>query len=361
MHEESAALSKSRIRAAAKGLVASMIVLVLIGVGYEQIGERRDRKRYGQIGRSVDIGSRALNIYCSGAGNPTVIFESSGHTAGYNWIAIQPEVAKFTRACWYDRAGYGWSDAGPSPRTFKAIANDLHALLKAAAVPAPYVLAGATAGAFHVRVYNRLYPNEVGGAVLIHASDPDVFAHEPEYMKGSLGSLPPVAQRIGCAVERVAGPAMLRLGLLRLMGNPGAGRPFGVANLTHEQQRELYFLSNNPRTALTEGEGCTLDESMAEVRAAGDFGSRPLVVLTGAKPFRAPGPEYMKATEAFNDYWFHQLQPRLAALSTRGRLIVEDQAEEPDAVIRAVRDVAGQIRKSAETTHKSAHAIAVPY
>jgi pimeloyl-ACP methyl ester carboxylesterase len=161
--------------------------LILAGIVYEQIGERRDRKRYPQIGRSIDIGGRTLNIYCSGERGPTVIFEGAGHTAGYAWAAMQAEAAKLTRACWYDRAGYGWSDPGPSRRTFKAIANDLHALLRAAATPGPYVLVGAGAGAFHVRVYKGLYPSEVAGAVLIHADDPDVFAHEPESMKGASG------------------------------------------------------------------------------------------------------------------------------------------------------------------------------
>jgi alpha/beta hydrolase fold len=318
-----------------------ILTLILAGVIYEQIGEWRDRKRYPQIGHSVNIGGRTLNIYCSGEGDPAVVFESGGHTAGYSWIAIQPEVARFTRACWYDRAGYGWSDGGPSPRTFKAIANDLHRLLHAAAVPYPYVLAGATAGAFHVRVYNGLYPNEVAGAVLIHASDPDVFAHEPEYMKGSLASLPPILQRIGCTA---VAPVMLRSGLLRLMGNPGAGRPFGLATLNRDQQPELNFLSSNPGTVQTEGEGCVLSESMAEVRAAGNFGNRPLLVLVGSHPFRAPAPQYAKATEALNDYWFHQLQPRLAALSTSGRLVVDDKAEGPASVIRAVREVVTQVR-----------------
>jgi pimeloyl-ACP methyl ester carboxylesterase len=325
---------------AAKCLALFVVVLVLTGIIYEQMGERRDRKKYKQIGRSVEIGGRSLNIYCSGDGKPTVIFEGAGHTAGYAWIDIQAEVSKFTRACWYDRAGYGWSDSDPSTRTFQSIANDLHARLKAAALPGPYVLVGATAGAFHIRVYNGLYPTEVAGAVLIHASDPDAFAHEPEYMKGALGSIPRLLQRIGCVV---VGPAMLHLGLLRLMGNPGSGRPFGGANLTREQQQELYFLSNNPRTARTEGEGCTLEKSMAEVRAAGDFGTRPLFVLVGSRPFRAPEPKYRKATEALNDYWFHQLQPHLAALSSRGHLIVDDKAEEPSAVIQAVRDVVSEI------------------
>src|ERR1051326_2623491 len=203
-------------------MLVILMLLVLAGIVYEHVGQRLDRRRYPQIGRSVDIGGRTLNIYCSGEGTPSVIFEGAGHTAGYAWTGIQAEVAKFTRACWYDRAGYGWSDPGPSPRTFKAIADDLHGLLHEAAVPPPYVLVGATAGAFHVRVYNGLYPREVAGAVLIHAADPDVFAHEPQYMKGAATGLPAFVHQIGC---KVVMPAMVRLGVLRLMGNPGAGRP----------------------------------------------------------------------------------------------------------------------------------------
>jgi pimeloyl-ACP methyl ester carboxylesterase len=319
----------------------AILTLLIAGAIYEKVGERRDRLRYPQIGRSIDIGGRTLNLYCSGEGGPVVIFEAAGHTAGYSWIAIQPEVAKFTRACWYDRAGYGWSDPGPSPRTFQAIAQDLHALLRAAGVPAPYVLVGATAGAFHVRVYNALYPNEVAGAVLIHASDPDVFVHEPEFMKGGMASLPHVAQTMGC---KVLAPVMHRIGLVRVMGNPGSGRPFGIANLDQDQQRELNFLSNNPGTMQTEGEGCVLEESMKEVLAAGNFGDRPLVVLAGSRPFRAPSPQYTKAVDALNRYWFGELQPRLAALSTRGRLVVEDSAETPESEIAAIGDVVSQVR-----------------
>jgi hypothetical protein len=141
-----------------KQVALAIVALLVAGAIYERIGEWRDRKRYPQIGRSVDIGGRALNLLCSGQGSPVVVFEGAGHTAGYAWTTMQAEAAKFTRACWYDRAGYGWSDPGPSPRTFQAIAKDLHALLNGAAVPAPYVLVGATAGAFHVRVYNALTP-----------------------------------------------------------------------------------------------------------------------------------------------------------------------------------------------------------
>src|SRR5262245_1957102 len=115
---------------------------LVVWIFYEQLGRRRDLKRLPQVGKSVDIGGRALNISCSGTGTPSVIFESGGEAPGLTWAAYQMEVAKFTQACWYDRAGIGWSDSGPFPRTSSAIAGDLHTLLKHASVPPPHVLVG---------------------------------------------------------------------------------------------------------------------------------------------------------------------------------------------------------------------------
>src|SRR5215468_9845537 len=75
-------------------------------------------------------------------------------------------------------------------------------------------------------------------------------------------------------------------------GKPGSGWPFGLSSSTPAERQELLFLSNNPRTAQTEGEGCVLEQGMAEVRAAGDFGNRPLYVLSGSRRFRAPSRQY---------------------------------------------------------------------
>ncbi len=321
-------------------LLIAFAALIAAGLVYERIGERRDRNRFPRIGQAIDIGGRSLNLFCSGSGAPTVVFEGAGHTAGLAWADMQRAVAERTRACWYDRAGYGWSDPGPSPRTFSAIATDLHALLAVAKVPPPYVLVGATAGAFHVRVYNAMYPAEVAGAVLIHADDPDVFAHEPEYMKGRLGGLPVWVQGLGCHVLR---PTMLRLGVIRLLG-AGGGRPYGMRYLDAGRQRELLFLSTNPSTTQTEGEGCVLDESMAQVRSAGGFGDRPLAVLATSERFRAPSPRYDAVTVQLNSYWFDQLQPRLASLSTKGHLFVDANAEEPQSIVRAALSVVDSVR-----------------
>src|SRR5437660_5581879 len=123
---------KTKLKTAAKILGAVCAVLILCGFVYERIGRARDRKRLPQIGRSADIGGRTLNIFCSGTGSPAVIFEPGGSDPGLSWEQTQMEVSKFTQSCWYDRAGIGWSDPGPYPRTSVAIASDLHKLLERA-------------------------------------------------------------------------------------------------------------------------------------------------------------------------------------------------------------------------------------
>jgi hypothetical protein len=142
-------------------------------MAFEQIGQRQDRRRYPQIGASVDVDGRTLNIYCSGEGGPAVVFDTFGHMSGYSWSAVQTEIAKFTRACRYDRAAYGWSDPAPMPRTVQPVASDLHALLRVAAVPGPYVLVGAGDAAMRMRVFHGLYPREVAGVVIVNANDVD--------------------------------------------------------------------------------------------------------------------------------------------------------------------------------------------
>src|SRR5207248_6142198 len=113
-----------RVKTALKSFAFLTASLLVAGIVYEQIGHRQDRARLPQIGTSVDIGGRTLNISCSGTGGPPVIFESGGNGPGLVWEPLQAEVAKFTEACWYDRAGEGWSDPGPFPRTAVAIRSE---------------------------------------------------------------------------------------------------------------------------------------------------------------------------------------------------------------------------------------------
>src|SRR6185369_1395992 len=102
-----------------------------------------------------------MHLNCVGTGNPTVVLESGFNSTSLDWGLVQPEMAQFTRACAYDRAGLGWSEIGLEPRTPKQIVTELHSLLQNASIEAPYVLVGHSIGGKYIRMYADLYPNEV--------------------------------------------------------------------------------------------------------------------------------------------------------------------------------------------------------
>src|SRR5262252_5295546 len=113
---------------------------------------------------------RRMFLHCEGSGAPTVILDAGAMASSAAWGKVLPEVAKTTRVCAYDRAGYGRSDPGPLPRDGRAVAEDLDQLLRAAGIDGPFVLAGHSAGALYVRMFSDLRPSDVAGMVLIDPS-----------------------------------------------------------------------------------------------------------------------------------------------------------------------------------------------
>jgi pimeloyl-ACP methyl ester carboxylesterase len=124
---------------------------------------------YARPGKLVAASGTRLNLYCIGDGSPTVVFDSGWEDWAPVWTIVQPEVAKWTRACSYDRAGAGFSDAGAMPRTSVQIADELHAVLGAAGIKAPYVLVGHAFGGDNVRTFAARYTRETAGLVLVEA------------------------------------------------------------------------------------------------------------------------------------------------------------------------------------------------
>ena len=114
------------------GVLLITVSLAITGALYEVIGRWRDARRFPLRGHLVHVGSIRMNIDCSGQGSPTVILESGSGGPSLDWHMVQPEVAKFSRVCSYDRAGYGWSDSGPEPRSSLQIAHELNRLLQPA-------------------------------------------------------------------------------------------------------------------------------------------------------------------------------------------------------------------------------------
>jgi pimeloyl-ACP methyl ester carboxylesterase len=115
----------------------------------------------------VDVGGHRLHVSCRGSGSPVVLLESGIAASSLSWAVVQPEIAKFTRVCAYDRAGLAWSDVASCPRTFKQIVDELAAVLAQVAPGGRYVLVGHSFGSFVIRAYAARHPASVAGLVLV--------------------------------------------------------------------------------------------------------------------------------------------------------------------------------------------------
>tara|TARA_R110002072_G_scaffold3803_4_gene27160 strand:+ start:2733 stop:3896 length:1164 start_codon:yes stop_codon:yes gene_type:complete len=129
-------------------------------------------------GELIDIGTHRLHINCIGSGNPTVIIDSGIGGFSLEWIKIQNSLADKLKICSYDRAGYGWSDPGPGPRTTARISNELRLLLTASKISGPYVLVGHSFGGYNIRYFASKYAGLTAGLILVDSSHPEQFNTE---------------------------------------------------------------------------------------------------------------------------------------------------------------------------------------
>ena len=324
------------IRIAVK-LVAIIVALVLLGAaGYEHIGAWRDGRVLKQIGRSVDIGGRTLNIHCTGEGSPTVVFVSGRTGLGYVWTPTQRGVSAFTRSCWYDRADVGWSDSGPDPAWGDAAARDLHQLLENAELEPPLVLVGASFGGHIIRLYHHKYPGEVSGMVFADA------AHEDA---GTIQGMPhrerpPIPRSVILGLSVVLG----RLGMMRFRNSDPGPRP---EHWSADEWDVLARLGRQRKVLLADakvGPGHATDDL---VRSTGGLEEMPLIVLTQGNQ-SSPSSAAPGVLRGWVD-----LQRRFAERSRRGRQVLVPNSghgipvEAPDAVIGAVREMVMTVREEA--------------
>jgi pimeloyl-ACP methyl ester carboxylesterase len=292
------------------------------------------------LGRLVDIGGRRLHLYCTGSGSPTVIVENGSSSYSMEWALLQPKVAAFTRICTYDRAGMAWSDRGPAENTVAETMDDLHLLLLTAKVAPPYVLVGHSIGGMYVRAYQRRYPADVAGLVLVDATPEE----DLEYLSNgksvagvfltyeALAALytpliknPPPPRELPTKVD--APDDRLPPDLQR--AELWADRQFiSRSDMSHswftaESWREEFVALRNLRLGTT--------------HALGDL---PLIVIRRG----------LRSNDVLN-----QREADLAALSSAGRLIIATNSDhdiylwEPNVVADAIRDVvnAARVRRKA--------------
>ena len=174
---------KTKIRRIFSILMLIILILVLATLIAGAIAKANLAKQYPAPGQLVDVGGYKMHIYCIGQGSPTVILGGGTLENSLFWAGIQPEVARYTRVCSYDRAGSGWSEPGPQPRTTTVMAEELHTLLVNAHIQGPYVLVGHSLGGVLMRVYTHNYPDEVVGMILVDSLHEGKIVHSPEFQK----------------------------------------------------------------------------------------------------------------------------------------------------------------------------------
>lgn len=296
-------------------------------------------------GRLVDIGTHRLHIRCSGTGEPAVVFDAALGGSSLSWTIVQPAVAEFTTACSYDRAGFGWSEGGPQPRTVSRIADELYELLTRAGVRPPYVFVGHSFGALTTRVFAARHPALIAGLVLIDPAHPEdwVDPQESELARiargtrlcrhGAIAARLGVASVVSALVSAGALSAARRIAAMASRGGLQQDDEQVLAPVTklpQDVRAALKWMWTQPR--FFEALGSQIDSistSAAEVPLDPDYGNLPLVTISATLPS-----DERRAR-----------QDTLARRSARGRHIVAKQSghwiplDEPETVAAAIREV----------------------
>lgn len=319
---------RTLIRAAASA-VALIAAVAALGATYEAVAGSGDLATYPPAGRLVDIGGYRLHLDCRGEGSPTVVMDAGLGGSSLDWRLVEADVSSTTRVCTYDRAGMGWSDAGPLPRTPGHIAEELHALLTNAGVPGPFVLVAHSLAGKNVRVFASAHRDDVVGMVLVDARSEFVDARITQAEADAFG--------VALGLQGTLYALARRLGVARAFGAGLVGEPLVPPALAAEM-----VLLQTRTAAIDETTREGLERSADDAALAiSSLGSMPLVVIAAGQSL-AGIPHWSMA------------QRELAALSTRGRLVVAEhsghavQLEEPGIVIDGIRQVLAEVRRQHE-------------
>jgi pimeloyl-ACP methyl ester carboxylesterase len=314
---------------------------------------------YTRPGQLIDVGGFRLNLYCMGSGSPSVVFDSGWGDWAPAWSKVQPEVARWTRACSYDRGGTGFSDPGPMPRSSLRIAEELRTALHHAGIAGPYILVGSAFGGDNVRTFADLYMDEVAGLVLVDA-DPD--------------DLEPAAMREEAHRGHAGTPSDLRDCRKAIAEHKPLPAQGSVSGRTQQTCAQQFFFRGLPeaewspelnakvleiaetKVAMYDAYSSEMEETPADEtylqQHSRSFGSRPIRVLTsgnhGVSHLSEKPPDTPKHLKYEQETTL--AQARWLALSSNSKQIfVRNSSEyiqfdDPETVINAIREVYDQAR-----------------
>jgi pimeloyl-ACP methyl ester carboxylesterase len=305
-------------------------------------------------GHLIDVGGHRLHLHCLGQGAPAVVFDAALGASSLSWSLVAPAVAAITHACVYDRAGFGWSDAGPFPRTAGRIANELYELLQHASVPPPWLLVGHSYGGLVMRLLAIRHADKVAGLVLIEPAHPEDWMRPSDVRRSQIARGARLCQHgaraarlgIGNAIAALAsvGAIGAAWGIVRIVSRGGLGRGdeniiAPVWKLPVETRRLLRYMWTQPK--FFEALGSQIGSISESAHQLSDEQEKPdpgfpLVVVTGTNA----GEERMRADAALAHRF---ARGRHRVVANTGHWIPIDA---PGAVVDVVLDVVREIRTS---------------
>lgn len=316
----------------------------------------------------VDIGGgRKLNLFCMASGGPTVLFDSGLSDWSSIWALVQPAVAKRTQACSYDRAGMGYSDPSETPRTPIAIVEDMHALVHAAKLPTPLLLVGHSLGGFNMKLYAAIYPEDVGGMVLVDPAEDRIpkrtaaryrrllgtSGWAKDELEGFTGLTGAIDHYRDCAAAARIHPLDAASQLYKTCTDP-VRTPLGTAIAT--ERARLQVGANYQQTQSSEIANSVYgdprgNDAYAALFQPGAFGDKPMIVLThGIYDPKDP-------IDAADFATLKLVHDQTARLSRRGvNRVVPDthhniEVDNPQAIVDSVFEVMQGMRSHRALTH----------
>ena len=311
-----------RIAWGAFAVLAVFGIVAATGAVYEEIANAKKLSAHEMTGRLVDVGGYRLHLDCRGQGTPAVILDAGLGGSSLDWSLVQPELASTTQVCSYDRAGMGFSDLGPQPRSPRHIAEELHRLLKNGGVDGPYVFVAHSLAGKTVRMFAAAHPEDVAGLVMVDARS-EILDTETDT----------VTFREALRSEGTTYSIARRFGIARLFGAGLIDYPMVEPSLA----TQIVLAKTNAGAIQT-----MIDEGMARsdndaTLASATLGQTPLIAIAAEDSMR-------------NIPSWREAQLAITKLSTHSRLIVAEQSDhyiqlaQPGIVLEAVKGVLGEAR-----------------
>ena len=343
-------------------VLAFAALAVVLGAFYQAYGSRRDARFYPPPGRLVDIGTHRLHLLETGRRGPapTLLLEAGLMSTVLSWSNLQQELSKSFHVVSYDRAGLGWSDLGPMPRTADRIVDELHTLLEKASIRPPYIVVGHSFGGLTMPVFAVRFPNEVVGMVLVDPVAPSEWNPPPDHdlkqarigakvcrrsaILSRIGALRLIATLLSTRARNVAA-RMVRLISRGTPGNAGTVSSPWFAALPQNEQAMAAVFWIQPKFALTIASQLeNLPASAASAAKLPRDYDKPVVILSAstASERRRSGHAAMA-----------RLLPRGTHLqaTNSNHWIMQ---EETDLVLSAIQDVVNQVQKNPASSGQSA-------